>query len=328
MKSRANPDSLPHRHLAGTGLALQALVVALVLLLGFWSSETSTVSASNLSKRSDLHGRTAAYHRRDLDANIAAGTLDAAPAIYRRQKKTPSPKAAAAKSAGLAKSAAASADPAAKQKIQEERAARRKQASETKKAGAGAKADRTAAHKQRVDAKVAHKKAAAALKTEMDADPSVKDKWKNFKDHVVPFDPSNPTYGGHHYTPSAIKAVDSGPYSIQSASEKSAVAQIEFQGPHKNPKQAAKGKKQNFKKSVFLSPGDHSAAHPDLPNLNQEEGWSKKQVKSAALQAFVQGRASGTSDATVEVSGKGSVPMKVFASGGGPGTTYPDTSKL
>ncbi|KAI9335642.1 hypothetical protein DFJ73DRAFT_851522 [Zopfochytrium polystomum] len=336
----------PQRRLLRALVCIQALL-ALACALGLGFGEVGGVSAVPMGRISLVEQDPAApVHRRDFEADEVDDGQALAQAIYRRgktanqkaktatrvadRKANAGTRAAANKAAGLEKQKAAKASPDA---LKKQRADRSKQTADRKKAAknagpGGAKAVRKAEHTQRLKAKTAHRAAAATLQADIAKDPTVKGKWKNFKDHVVPFDASKPTYGGHHYDPSAVKAVNSAPYSIKSATAKSGTAQIEFDGPHKDPKKAAKGKTQTFKKSVFLAPGDHTKEHPNLPNLSQKDGYSKKQVKSAALQAFVQGRAGATNDATVEVSGKGSVPMKVFASGGGPGTTYPDTTKI
>ncbi|KAI9325731.1 hypothetical protein DFJ73DRAFT_767402 [Zopfochytrium polystomum] len=265
------------------------------------------ISLATSSGYSGTHTPAVVVRHSDLEAEVS-GVREGAPAVYRRaktsnQKATTAAKAnarkadnasfaAANKAAGAARQKAAKDDP---EGLQKQRAERSQQRADRKKdarevAPGGAKAQRTAEHDQRLKAKTAHQSAAASLKSEIAKDPSVGDKWIDFKDHV--------SRGGHHYDPSAVKTVNSKPYKITSAKASAGTAMIEFQG-RKNP---ATGIARTTQKSVFLAPGDHSAEHPDLPKLSQKDGYSKRQVKSAALQAFVQHRETGSNDATVELS--------------------------
>ncbi|KAI9329936.1 hypothetical protein DFJ73DRAFT_782091 [Zopfochytrium polystomum] len=243
------------------------------------------ISLATSSGYSGTHTPAVVVRHSDLEAEVS-GVREGAPAVYRRaktsnQKATTAAKAnarkadnasfaAANKAAGAARQKAAKDDPEGLQKQRaersQERADRKKDAREV--APGGAKAQRTAEHDQRLKAKTAHQSAAASLKSEIAKNPSVDDKWIDFKDHVSRFDPKKPTRGGHHYDPSAVKTVNSKPYKITSAKASAGTAMIEFQGK-KNP---ATGIARTTQKSVFLAPGDHSAEHPDLPKLSQKDG--------------------------------------------------------
>ncbi|KAI9335643.1 hypothetical protein DFJ73DRAFT_851526 [Zopfochytrium polystomum] len=287
------------RRLLSAIIVLHALL-ALVTCLGT-ASLSASVAAAPTGPLSTDQGMSAAVRRRELDA-VVEDAPGVAVEVYRRAKtanqKARTIEKAAERKASANERAKRNRDAGIKQQQTASKAevhakrVERKLLNGERKEAIRIKQERKARKQEKSERKrnasqndKAHWKAAESIKAEMDADPNVKSKWNRFKDHVV--------------------------------KENSGIAEIQFAGPKRKA-----GKP--YTKSVFLAPGDHSAEHPDLPNLSQKDGYSKNQVRSAVVQAFAQGR-TGAKDATVEVSGKGPVDMKVFATGGGPGSTYPKT---